>query len=394
MIYTYNSSMAGAPVLSGTAGALRAVLKACLVDGFGAGAAASLTVASGVATLMFSAAHPYNVGTIMQVAGATTSGLNGSKRVLSITTDRVTFAAPGIADGAASGSITHKVAPAGWQELFAGQLANVIALKPAVPEATGCVLRVDDTGSTAARVRCYESMSDISSGTGPTPADTQVSGGLWWPKSSDTGSAAKTWRLFADDRAFYIWTQPYSPTNAGVLLGMGDFISDVPGDGYGAFIAGMVADNLSYSAIHADLAYGSFASVTEGVYIVRGPSGIGGAVRGRKTAAYNTASGYSGTQGYSGGSLVYPYPNQADNSLRVTAVDLAGEASGFRGRIAGVMHTPQRAALDFVAGQTIDGQGLFAGRSFMALRCGGPAYSITSDNVGVAFIDLVGPWRS
>ena len=393
MIYTYNSSMAGAPVLSGTAGALRAVLKACLVDGFGAGAAASLTVASGVATLMFSAAHPYNVGTIMQVAGATTSGLNGSKRVLSITTDRVTFAAPGIADGAASGSITHKVAPAGWQELFAGQLAYVIALKPAVPEATGCVLRVDDTGSTTARVRCYESMSDISSGTGPTPADTQVSGGLWWPKSSATGSAAKTWCLFADDRAFYIWTQPYSPTNAGVLLGMGDFISDVPGDGYGAFIAGMVA-GLNYSAIHADLAYGSFAGVTDGVYIVRGPSGIGGAVRGCKTAAYNTASGYSGTQGYSGGSLVYPYPNQADNSLRVTAVDLAGEASGFRGRIAGVMHTPQRAALDFVAGQTIDGQGLFAGRSFMALRCGGPAYSITSDNVGVAFIDLVGPWRS
>lgn len=117
-------------------------------------------------------------------------------------------------------------------------------------------------------------------------------------------------------------------------------------------------------------------------------------MRGRKIAAYNTAAGYSGAQGYSDNSLVYPYPNQADNSLRVTAVDLAGEASGFRGRIAGVMHTPQRAARDFAVGQTIDGQGLFAGRSFMALHCCVPTYSITSADVGVAFIDLVGPWRS
>ena len=37
MIFTFDSSQVGAPVLSGSAGALRAVIKACLVDGFGAG---------------------------------------------------------------------------------------------------------------------------------------------------------------------------------------------------------------------------------------------------------------------------------------------------------------------------------------------------------------------
>ena len=50
MVYTFDSTMTGAPVLSGTAGALRAVLKACMVDGFGAGAVATLTVAAGIAT--------------------------------------------------------------------------------------------------------------------------------------------------------------------------------------------------------------------------------------------------------------------------------------------------------------------------------------------------------
>ena len=43
MIFTFDSSQVGAPVLSGSAGALRTLLKACLVDGFGAGAVATLT---------------------------------------------------------------------------------------------------------------------------------------------------------------------------------------------------------------------------------------------------------------------------------------------------------------------------------------------------------------
>ena len=114
MVYTFDSSMTGAPVLSGTAGALRAVLKACMVDGFGAGAVATLTVAAGIATAAFAGAHPYRVGTIAQFGGATPAGLNGQKRILSTTASAITFDATGIADGAATGTITHKVAAAGW----------------------------------------------------------------------------------------------------------------------------------------------------------------------------------------------------------------------------------------------------------------------------------------
>ena len=155
MVYTFDSSMTGAPVLSGTAGALRAVLKACMVDGFGAGAVPTLTVAAGIATASFAGAHPYRIGTIAQFGGATPAGLNGQKRILSTTASAVTFDATGIADGAATGTITHKVAAAGWQELFAGSVTNVLCLKPTVVEATGCVLRIDDTGTTNARVRAY-----------------------------------------------------------------------------------------------------------------------------------------------------------------------------------------------------------------------------------------------
>ena len=50
MIFTFDSSQPGATTLPGVAGALRTLLKACLVDGFGAGAVATLTVSAGVAT--------------------------------------------------------------------------------------------------------------------------------------------------------------------------------------------------------------------------------------------------------------------------------------------------------------------------------------------------------
>ncbi|MGG4056531.1 hypothetical protein ABEW79_33415, partial [Delftia tsuruhatensis] len=92
MIYTFDSTQAGAPVLSGTAGALATVLKVCLVDGFGASAVVSLVVTAGIAKATFAASHPYRVGSVSRIAGATPSTLNGDKTILSVTSNSVTFA--------------------------------------------------------------------------------------------------------------------------------------------------------------------------------------------------------------------------------------------------------------------------------------------------------------
>ena len=46
----FTSDMRGAPVVSGTAGTLIAMLDACLVTGFGVVTATSVTVSGGVAT--------------------------------------------------------------------------------------------------------------------------------------------------------------------------------------------------------------------------------------------------------------------------------------------------------------------------------------------------------
>ncbi|AVS75638.1 hypothetical protein [Paracidovorax cattleyae] len=389
MIYNYDSSMAGAPVLSGTAGTLRSVIKACLVDGFGAGAVSSLAVSGGVATATFGAAHPYKIGTVVQIAGATPSGLNGQQRVLSVASGSITFAAAGVADGAASGTITHKVAAAGWLELFAGQLSNVIALTPSVAEATGCVLRVDDTGTVSARVVGYESMSDINTGVGPFPTPAQIGGGMYWPKSDAGDSSARAWRVIADARAFHLWVAPRYGTH-GFLASYGDLQSYRSGDAWCSLLVGGDGNvHASGSEQPGCLGYGSAANPGANAFLARSDTGLGGAQLARKVAPYNLGGGYSATSGYSGNG--WPYPNGADNSLRLSVVEVAQGMGGLRGRIAGLYHSAQVMGDAFGSGDRVDGQGEFAGRTFVALRAGPPGAQLSS--AGTVFVDATGPWR-
>lgn len=392
MIYTFDSSQVGAPVLSGSAGALRAVIKACLVDGFGAGPVASITVAAGVATVAFSGSHPYRVGSVIQIAGATPSALNGNKRTSTEVGSSITFPAPGVPDGVATGTITAKMAPAGWVELFPGALANVLAVKPSAGEASGCVLRLDDRGTTTARVVGYEFLSAISTGAGAFPTGAQFPGGLYWPKSDEASTAARPWWVFADERSFLIWTAPHAsnPTH-GTLFGFGDVVSDKSGDAYcGALFGGDSSVSSTTSQIDGCIGLASAANTASNAYIARLHSGMGGAQLIKKGGAYSAGAAYSGTSSY-GSNYGIPYPNGADNSLRLSPVDVFVGASGIRGRVAGVYHTPQAVGDGFSTGAIVDGQGDYAGRSLVALRVGptGSPLSVA----GTVFVDATGPWR-
>ena len=384
MIFTFDSSQPGAPVLSGTAGALRTLLKACLVDGFGAGAVATLTVSGGIATATYAGAHPFKVGYVAQFAGATPAGLNGNKVILSVTGTSVTFAAPGVPDGAATGTITSKAAPAGWQELFAGALANVIALKPSVVEATGCVLRVDDTGTINARVRAYEAMSDISTGVGMTPLESQAAGGLWWPKSATANATARAWILVADARGFYLAVAPAGGDRY-TLLFAGDIASLKSGDAYGYLLTGNQADQTNASSVPDGCVGYSHRSARTGAYLVRAYTAIGQSTAAQRLGAHHNGSAgdvYAGTAGYSLGA----YPNGANNGLLTGALEL--HAAGLRGTLPGLLHPVQDCGTSFATGATVDGTDDLAGRRLLAIRTGPPA----GGTVGTVFIDTTGNW--
>lgn len=384
MIFTFDSSQVGAPVLSGSAGALRAVIKACLVDGFGAGPVATLTVSGGIATATYAGAHPFKVGYVALFAGATPAGLNGNKVILSATGTSVTFAAPGVPDGAATGTITSKAAPAGWQELFAGALANVIALKPSVVEATGCVLQVDDTGAINARVRAYEAMSDISTGVGMTPLESQAAGGLWWPKSATANATARAWILVADARGFYLAVAPAGGDRY-TLLFAGDIASLKSGDAYGYLLTGNQGDQTNASSVPDGCVGYSHRSARTGAYLVRGYTAIGQSTAAQRLGAHHNGSTedvYAGTAGYSLGA----YPNGANNGLLTGALEL--HAAGLRGTLPGLLHPVQDCGTSFATGATVDGTDDLAGRRLLAIRTGPPA----GGTVGTVFIDTTGNW--
>lgn len=382
-VKTFDSSMTGAPVLSGTAGALINVVKTCLVDGFGAGPVQALSVASGVATATYATSHPFRVGSIALIAGSTPAALNGEKRVLGITASTITFDAAGVADGAATGTITSTLAPAGWVQLYSG--TNLSALKPSASAATGCVLRIDDSGTTNARVRAYESMSDINTGLGPTPMDSQVSGGLFWPKSNAASTAARPWVLVADARAFYLGVDVQA-NGSYTLLFAGDIASLKSGDAYAYLLTGNQADQTGISTVPDGCCGWSHRSARGGAYMVRPHTGIGQAIAMQRIGAHHngsTSDVYSGTAGYGWGS----YPNGANNGLLVGALEVFGV--GIRGSLPGLWHAVQNMTGMFSSLGFVDGTDDLLGRRLMALRTAPPAGAVTP---GTVWLDTTGPW--
>lgn len=382
-VKTFASTDPGASALSGTAGSQLAIVKTCLVDGRGAGAVATLVVAAGIATANYAAGHPFAVGSVGLFAGATPAELNGEKRILTVSTTAVTYAAPGIADGAATGSITSKLAAAGWQQLYAG--ANLAALKPSVVEATGCVLRIDDTGTLNARVRAFEAMTDVSNGVGLTPMESQVAGGLYWPKSSSANATARPWIVIADERGFYLAVDP-TGTGRYTLTYSGDIASLKSGDAYGYLLTGNQADQTNASIAPDGCCGYSGRSARGGAYLVRAHTAIRQAIAAQRLGAHHngaTADVYAGTAGYSVGT----YPNGPNNGLMTGALEL--HALGIRGTLPGLLHPVQDCGNAFATGAFVDGTDDLAGRRLLAIRTAPPSGAVVP---GTVFLDVTGPW--
>lgn len=383
-----HSAMAGAPSLSGANGgaALIALLDACLVNGFGSGAIDSIVVASGIATVTRSAGHPMEVGSVSLIAGVTPAGLNGEKKVLSVPTPTTyTFDATGISDQTATGTPTHKLAPLGWTSIGSG---SVKAYKATDVTGTGCYLRVDDSGTTTAnyaRVVGYESMSDVNTGTGAFPTAAQMSGGLYWPKSSAVDATTRPWILAGDGRLFYLMVA-YSGTTSASFAScsvFGDFLSNKSPDAYGCLVNGFNSSGFGTSGANPAFDYdgGDTGTSATALYLARSYTGLGSAVLARK--AFPILFGGSTT--VRSGAAGLPFPNFADGGLYVAQHFLAENATTvYRGLSPGFFCSQQNVGASVFSNRdSVTGVTGLAGRTLKAIN----------SNSGVFFIDATGPWR-
>lgn len=378
MIKFIHSGMTGAPALSGQVGKLLDVLNAALVDGFGSGTVDSLVIAGGVATVTRSGGHPFEVGSIALIGGATVTGgsVNGERRVLSVTGTTYTFDATGIGNQTATGTITHKVAPLGWTKPYAG--TNLAAYKMAAG-GTDMLLRVDDTNAQNARVVGYEAMTGIDTGTGPFPTAAQVSGGAYWTKSSTADATARGWVVAGDEWGFTIYLGGLS-SGAGYAPWFGDFLSRKAPDPYKCMLVAPASSVVGSGNSSSSLMQSS--QTPSGAWIARGVSGLGGSQGSVARQAFVPGAGdgiYSGGAGPA-------FPNPADNGLFLSAISIAETSPtiALRGTVPGVYFAAANISTTVIAHRdTLTGVDTLPGRTLKAL--GGV--------LGPLFVDITGPWR-
>ena len=366
----YDSTMTGAPnTVNNTAGGLLSVLNACLDTGFNSVTLTSLAVSSHVATAT-KANHGFaaltdgtiRVYPVIRISGATPAELNGDWRLASIPdADTFTFATPGISDQTASGTITAKRAPL-WSTATTSCVAhtgtNKAAYRRVDPLATAMVLRVDDTTTTYARVKGYEAMTDVNTGSGAWP-----SAARYLYKAAN--STPVGWAVIGDARAVYVWTN--SDDSWAESLFFGDALSYKAGDAYHALLIAATASS----------SYGGN---------IRLLGSADGADWCRNLAQVATVGAARYSHGKSGNYLGYEgnaWPAAADSGFHAWPVEVWDDTTAARGLMPGLwnpLHTGQPPH-----GTLIDAIPQLPGRVLQVRQDYGANFRLA--------LDLIGPWR-
>lgn len=357
----FDSSMSGAPYMSGESGQLLAVLDACLVNGFGSVTLDSLVIASNVATGTVSAGHNFamvgTAGPVISIEGATPSGLNGQWRIASVPgSTTFTFATSGISDQTATGTITAERAAAGWAKTYTG--TNKAAYSRTALAASAMLLRVDDSPELFPTLIMYETMSDVDTGTGLAP----TSGSVYFAKSNTISSTQRLWALYGDDRAFYLFSKANGTSWTGAMM-FGDIKPYKSSDAYACLLIGH-----------------SSASQTSHLYLIEGTSS--GAYLSRsytQTGAAVTANryGHRKQDGVGTGGMVGINP--VDNSMDLWPIECWESASWARGLMPG-FYSPVH-SMSFEHGYVTS-----VGEKNVAIQS-------TYSSVCQCAIDITGPWR-
>ena len=371
----YDSSEADAPVLNNVAGSLLDVLRACLISGFNEKTVTSIAVADEVATATCTG-HGFlgTYGKLVQISGVTEPLLNGNKQPGGVLTDSFTFPAPGVADGTYTGTILARRAPLGWTEPYTG--TDVAMFARSSVEATTMLLRVDDSGTSVARVIQVETATGVDAYTGPSPTEGQFAGGGYWQKFNSADS--NRWFLAGDDRAFWLGTGTSSSPVTFVYYFFGDGVPYYAGDAYFSVIAFQTTTFWNPSP--------TFPMRTSAPYTTE-PSGSTGVYTSRGQSLGSAESEVSAVGGPNTGSQLYgSYNLQAASAGSVALVGnlhILGASKLVRGEVPG-LYTPM-AAVPFTSLDPISGAD---GRRYLPVRFN------SSGSDGQICIQISGEWYS
>ena len=303
----YDSTDTGLAGVSQVAGSYVTFLDAVLVNGYNSKTLTSLTSVGTLVTATLTS-HGYRDRQFVTISGATPSAYNGTWQIIPGTTSSSTFqfnvaSAPG---SSATGTLACIVASLGWSIAFTG--TNLRAYQ--APAGNRLFLRIDDTGTTSARVVGYETMTDVNTGVNPFPTTVQLSGGAFWPKAS--AAVARRMILNGNASNFNTHVDYSGDTSTGVFSAFGDGTSFKTGDAWATAMVGC-------GSINTALQEGSELTTTSitamlGHFIARSYTQVAGAVTCNKIATSFMGAQPSGAYPMGGASMALPSPNPSDGN--------------------------------------------------------------------------------
>lgn len=265
----------------------------------------------------------------------------------------------------------------GWEKVYTGTNKAVYRSR----YGNRHYLRVDDTSTTAATVRGYESMTDVDTGVDPFPTATQHANSRW-VKSASADTTARAYFVVKTARYFMIWTRA-DGTNYWPYF-FGEVKSEFANDPWNTLI-GVQSETHLTSYEYTSLGTSSPGNITPLYaaaasaqandacnYFVRNPSGTLKSVASRLSLAYRSAS--SG----------YPYANEQSGKLTSYRIPVSGW-------VGTSSHAPPRAYLPYLvwlpyaSGITVGDTYSEGGVTYQIVRncpsSGGPFYALrTSDD--------------
>ena len=273
-----------APQLTNNFGCMIDVLDACLVNGFGSQAVASLTASGTTVTAIYGSAHNYLQYQVAKIAGVNQAEFNGEHRILTVpNANTITFelaAVPSVTT--ATGTITSSLPSLGWLKPFSstGKAAyrssnTLLASRPYLRVVDALDPAYTSTYAKYAKVGIVEDMTDIDTmlgvqapydaanpnknwvGTGSGPS--AINGWARWYYSAavsaylsvvDTTAPSagnRSWLLVGNENVFFILPVMTNADSNPLTYGFGNFNSLLNVDSGNTFLS----STLTYSAASA-----------------------------------------------------------------------------------------------------------------------------------------------
>ena len=279
---------------------------------------------------------------------------------------------------------------AGWTKAYSG--TSKAAYRNGSASISRTYWRVQDDGPGSqtfkeARTRLYSTMSDVDTGTLPTPTVAQSTPGIVVRKSNTADATARAWFILADDKTAIICITP-GDTASGYTdmvspVYVGDPYAYLSADAQGAVLCGRVAEAMTTMAdvngIGCSNIYGN-GSVVLG-YIAGSYSGVAGSM-----AVYGSWPALAHAHISSSSSV--SYPNEADGAVYVCGPLLVwtnvSSVYTLRGHLRGLASFPHlRSAVN--AWDTVTGAGDLSGHSYILNAVGAPNSTVAVYHHVLAF---------